>query len=213
MKALLLVDIQNDFVPGGSLAVPEGDKVIPVANALQPYFDHVIATQDWHPANHGSFAANHPGKKPGDIIDLNGLVQILWPVHCVQNSWGAEFVPGLDTGRFEKIIHKGTDPGIDSYSALFDNGHRKTTGLDDYLKQAGIDELYIMGLATDYCVKFTVIDALKLGYLIFVIEDGCRGINLKPGDVDRAFEEMKKRGAAVIRSEFIMIEDRRQNKR
>jgi nicotinamidase/pyrazinamidase len=213
MKALILVDIQNDFVPGGALAVPEGDRVIPVANALQPFFEHVIATQDWHPANHGSFAANHPGKKPGEIIDLNGLEQILWPVHCVQNTQGAEFVPGLNTFRFEKIIQKGTDPGIDSYSGLYDNGHRKATGLDNYLKQAEIDELFIMGLATDYCVKFTVLDALNLGYRIAVIEDGCRGINLKPDDVDRAFEEMKKRGAAVIQSEFIMTENRRQNKR
>jgi nicotinamidase/pyrazinamidase len=129
MKALLIVDIQNDFLPGGALAVPGGDEVIPVANRLHAQFELVVATQDWHPANHGSFAANHPCRRPGEIIDLNGLSQILWPVHCVQNTPGAAFAPGLDTSRFAALFQKGTDPGIDSYSAFFDNGHRKATGL------------------------------------------------------------------------------------
>src|SRR5512147_2717328 len=129
MKALILVDIQNDFLPGGALAVPDGDKVIPVVNRLQAVFPMVVATQDWHPANHGSFAANHPGKKPGDVIDLAGLPQALWPRHCIENTSGADFVPGLHTGRFAKTFRKGTDARIDSYSGFFDNGHRHSTGL------------------------------------------------------------------------------------
>src|SRR5205809_7131957 len=140
MNALILVDLQNGFLPGGALAVPEGDRVLPIANALarSTAFDLVVATQDWHPANHGSFAANHPGKKPGDVIDLHGLRQILWPVHCVQNSRGAEFAAALDRSRIAKVIQKGTDPAIDSYSGFFDNGHRKATGLGDYFKQEGV---------------------------------------------------------------------------
>src|SRR5216117_2401111 len=182
MKALLLVDIQNDFLPGGALAVPDGDKVIPVANKLQPAFPQVVATQDWHPANHGSFAANQPGKKPGDVIELNGLSQILWPVHCVQNTPGAAFVAELDLKPVAKVFQKGTDPGIDSYSGFFDNGHRKATGLEDFLKERGIEQIYVLGLATDYCVKFTALDARQLGFDVWLVEDGCRGVELKPGD-------------------------------
>jgi nicotinamidase/pyrazinamidase len=167
MRALVLVDIQNDFVPGGALPVPEGDKVVPIANRVQPLFDLVVATQDWHPQNHGSFAANHPGKHPGEVIDLNGLPQILWPVHCVQGTPGAEFVPGLEMRQVASIIHKGTDPEIDSYSGFFDNGHRKATGLEAYLKSQGVDDVYVMGLATDYCVKFTVLDAVQQGFRTF----------------------------------------------
>ena len=200
MNALLLVDIQNDFLPGGALGVPEGDQVIPVANRLQPRFELVVATQDWHPANHGSFAANHPGTQPGDIIDLNGLRQILWPVHCVQNTPGAAFAPGLDTRRFAQGFQKGTDPGTDSYSALFDNGHRKATGLGDFLKARGVTDLFIAGLATDYCVKFTSLDAVALGFRTHVVADACRGVNLKPGDVPAAITEMKRAGVQVTDS-------------
>src|SRR5688500_5437345 len=164
MKALILVDLQNDFLSGGAPAVPDGDVVIPIANELQQKFPLVVATQDWHPANHGSFAANHPGKKPGDIIELNGLPQILWPVHCVQGTRGAEFVAGLDGSRVARVFHKGTDAGIDSYSGFFDNGHRKATGLGDYLKERGVTDVYVMGLATDYCVKFTALDARQLEF-------------------------------------------------
>lgn len=200
MNALLLVDIQNDFLPGGALGVPQGDQVIPVANRLEPQFELVVATQDWHPANHGSFAANHPGKQPGDIIDLNGLRQILWPVHCVQNTPGAAFAPGLDTRRFARVFQKGTNPGIDSYSALFDNGHRKATGLGDFLKARGVTDLFIAGLATDYCVKFTSLDAVPLGFRTHVIADACRGVNLQPGDVAAAIAEMKQAGVQVADS-------------
>ena len=200
MKALLVVDIQNDFLPGGALAVAEGDKVIPVANRLQTQFDLVVATQDWHPPDHGSFAANHPGKRPGDIIELNGLQQILWPVHCVQDTPGAAFAPGFNTHRVAQVFRKGTDPRIDSYSALFDNGHRKPTGLGDFLKARGVTDLFLAGLATDYCVKYTALDAVALGLRIHVIADACRGVNLKPGDVDRAIAEIQAAGAGITDS-------------
>jgi len=200
MKALILVDIQNDFVPGGALPVPEGDRIIPLVNALQSKFDLVIATQDWHPRNHGSFTANHPNKKPGDQINLNGLPQILWPVHCVQNAPGAALVPALDTRRISRIFQKGTDPGIDSYSALFDNGHLKATGLGEFLKQRGVTDVFLAGLATDYCVKFTALDAIQLGFKTHVIEDACRGVNLKPDDVAMAIEEMKAAGVQITNS-------------
>src|SRR3712207_3802084 len=190
MNALILVDLQNDFVPGGALPVPEGDAVVPIANRLtrEGKFDLVVATQDWHPPDHGSFAANHPGRKPGEVIDLHGLKQILWPVHCVQGSAGAAFLPGLDMARVEEVFRKGTDPSIDSYSGFFDNGHRKATGLGQYLKSKGVTDVYVLGLATDYCVKFTTLDAVQLGFHTHLIEDACRGVELNPGDVDAAVE-------------------------
>lgn len=200
MTALILVDIQKDFVPGGALPVPEGDAIVPLVHRLQAHFDLIVATQDWHPPDHGSFAVNHPGRKPGEIADLHGLQQILWPVHCVQNTAGASFVAGLDVGQVDKIFVKGTDPQIDSYSGFFDNGHRKETGLGDYLKEKGVSDVYVVGLATDYCVKYTALDALKLGFKTFLIEDACRGVNLKPGDVARAVDEMKRAGVSLVRS-------------
>lgn len=198
MNALILVDIQNDFVPGGTLAVPQGDQIVPIINRLQPCFDLVTATQDWHPANHGSFAANHPGRKPGEVIELDGLPQILWPVHCVQRTGGAEFVPGLDRKSWDRVFVKGTDAKIDSYSGFFDNGHRQATGLSDYLREKGVTDVYVAGLATDYCVKFTALDALKIGFKTHLIEDACRGVNLQAGDVQRAIDEMHAAGAAII---------------
>lgn len=199
-KALILVDLQNDFCPGGALAVPGGDQVIDVANRMQKHFDLVIATQDWHPANHGSFAANHEGKQPGEIIDLHGIQQILWPTHCVQNSRGAELVEELDTSKIAKIFVKGTDPSIDSYSGFYDNEHRKSTGLGEYLRERAIEDLYIMGLATDYCVKFTVEDAIEEGFTVFLIENGCRAVELAPGDGDAAIAAMRQAGVAVLQS-------------
>src|SRR6266699_22302 len=169
MRALILVDIQNDFLPGGALAVPAGDAVIPVANKLQSVFPLVVATQDWHPANHGSFAASHPGKKVFEQIELNGLPQTLWPVHCVQNTKGAELAGALNRDRIAKTFQKGTDAGIDSYSGLFDNGHRKSTGLGEWLKQKNVTEVFVCGLATDYCVKFTALDAVQFGFKTFLI--------------------------------------------
>jgi nicotinamidase/pyrazinamidase len=203
VKALVLVDLQNDFVPGGALGVPEGDQVVPVANRVQSAFDLVVATQDWHPANHGSFAANHPGRKPGEIIELEGLEQILWPVHCVENTKGAEFLPSLDLSRVAEVFRKGVDPNIDSYSAFFDNAHRRATGLGQYLKQKGVGTIYILGLATDYCVRFTSLDARQLGFDTYVIEDGCRGVELNPGDVEQALGQMREAGVHVIQSDAV----------
>ena len=197
MDALLMVDIQNDFIPGGALAVKKGDEIVPLVNKIQNRFDLIVATKDWHPAGHGSFASSHPGRKVGDIIELNGLSQILWPDHCIQNSPGAEFHPHLDTTHIEKVIFKGTDPGIDSYSGFYDNGHRKATGLKHYLDEKGVTRLYVCGLATDYCVKFTVLDALAEGFETCLIEDACRGVELNDGDVARALEEMRAAGCRI----------------
>ncbi len=204
MKALLLIDLQIDFCPGGALEVQEGDQVIPIANALMEKFDLVVATQDWHPANHGSFAANHPWRKPGQVIDLHGLQQVLWPIHCVQGSFGANFHPTLNQAGITKVFVKGTDPTIDSYSGFFDNGHRKATGLGDYLKEQGVTAVFVMGLATDYCVKFTALDALELGFATSLIEDASRGVNLKDGDVDQAVREMKEKGVSIIQSDELL---------
>jgi nicotinamidase/pyrazinamidase len=200
MKALILVDIQNDFLPGGALAVPDGDAVIPVANKLQAVFPLVVATQDWHPANHGSFAASHPGKKVFEQIELNGLPQTLWPVHCVQNTKGADLANALDRNRIAKIFPKGTDAGIDSYSGFFDNGHRKSTGLGEWLKVQGVTEVFVCGLATDYCVKFTALDAVGMGFKTHFIEDASRGVNLRPDDVKNAIDEMKRARIAIVQS-------------
>jgi len=203
MKALIVVDIQNDFCPNGALEVKDGDQVIPVANKLMNEFELVVATQDWHPANHKSFAANHPWRKPGQVIDLHGMEQILWPIHSVQQSFGAEFAPGLRTDKFDRVFTKGTDIEIDSYSGFFDNGHQKATGLGDYLKDKGVDTVYIVGLAADVCVKFTVLDALRLDFETYLVEDGTRGVNLEPNDTKKAFQEMKEAGAKFVHSDAI----------
>jgi nicotinamidase/pyrazinamidase len=196
--ALLLVDLQNDFCQGGKLAVPDGDAVIALANKLQSHFDLVIATKDWHPANHTSFASNHPGKKIGDVVMTNGIEQILWPDHCVQNTKGSELHPELDTAKIKHIFHKGTDPLIDSYSTFFDNKHLRATGLSDYLNREGVTDLYIMGLATDYCVKYSCLDAVQFNFTVHLIENGCRGVELKPGDVASAMQEILDAGVKVV---------------
>jgi len=204
MKALILVDIQNDFLPGGALAVPEGDKIIPVVNRLLAAFPLVVATQDWHPANHGSFAANHPGKQPYEQIDLNGLPQTLWPVHCVQETPGAELAKGLDRERLAKVFPKGTDAGIDSYSGLFDNGRRQSTGLGEWLQAQGVTEVFVCGLATDYCVKFTALDAAQMGFTTSFIADASRGVNLRPNDVAVAIAAMNRAEIATVQSQEIL---------
>ena len=200
MKALILVDIQNDFCPGGALAVPDGDAVVAVANRMQPLFPLVVATQDAHPPAHRSFAANHPGRSTYELIDLEGLPQVLWPVHCVAGSEGGAFHRELDTSAIAAVFPKGTDPHIDSYSGFFDNGHRKATGLGDYLRARDVDEVYVLGLATDYCVKATALDAVKLGFRTTVVEDGCRGVELKPGDVEAAKAELRAAGVSLCQS-------------
>ncbi len=200
MDALILVDLQNDFMPGGALAVPEGDEVVSVANRLIPRFPLVVATADWHPADHASFASNQPGHKIGDVIELDGLCQILWPDHCVQGTKGAELHPDLDRGGIQHVVQKGTNPLIDSYSGFFDNGHKQATGLGEYLKDHGVDRVVILGLATDYCVKFTALDALQLGFETILIEDGCRAVNLKRDDGAKALEELRAKGAKILSS-------------
>jgi nicotinamidase/pyrazinamidase len=198
MNALIIVDVQNDFCPDGALPVPQGDSIVEVINRIQPGFDLVVATQDWHPADHGSFAANHPGRRPGEQVDLAGLPQILWPVHCVQGTPGAELHPGLDRSRIARVFPKGTDPSVDSYSGFFDNGRRSSTGLGEYLNQQGVTDVYVCGLATDYCVKATALDAVGLGFKTFLIEDACRGVELQAGDVQRAIEEMRGQGVVLL---------------
>ncbi|MBI5766483.1 MAG: bifunctional nicotinamidase/pyrazinamidase [Verrucomicrobia bacterium] len=203
MKALILVDLQNDFLPTGALPVPRGDEVIVVANRVMPRFPLIVATQDWHPANHGSFAANHPGRKPGELAELGGLPQVMWPVHCVAHTNGAEFAPGLDTRHLAEVVPKGTDPAMDSYSGFFDNGHRKATGLGDYLRAHSVTDVYMLGLATDYCVKATALDARQLGFATHLVLDGCRGVELAPGDIDRAVAEMRAAGVRVLGSDEV----------
>lgn len=200
MKALLVVDVQNDFLPGGALPVPEGDEVIPVANRLMPKFPLVVATRDWHPANHGSFAVAHPGKSPGDVVELDGLQQVLWPVHCVESTPGAQFPDSLETRYIRHVISKGTDPRVDSYSGFFDNARRRATGLVAYLKQNGVRQVFVLGLALDYCVRATALDAADLGYETHLVEDGTRAVNLQPTDGAKAVMEMREAGVRMVRS-------------
>jgi nicotinamidase/pyrazinamidase len=203
MKALVLVDLQNDFCSGGNLAVPGGEQVVPIANGLMQRFDLVVATRDWHPANHGSFATSHNGKEIGDFIQLDGVKQILWPSHCAQGSVGAEFHRDLAADEIDKVFFKGTDPEVDSYSGFFDNRHRNPTGLNSYLKEKDATAIYVAGLATDYCVKFTVLDALDLGFEVTVVTDGCRAVNVQPGDGDRAIADMVAKGARATTADEI----------
>lgn len=194
MNALILVDLQNDFTPTGALPVPEGDAIVPLINQLQPRFDLVVATQDWHPADHQSFAIQHEGRHPGELIELHGLPQVLWPVHCVQESAGANFIASLDQTRIAKVFRKGQDPRIDSYSGFFDNDHRSSTGMGEYLRTQGVKEVYVVGLATDYCVRFTAADAAQLGFATTVIVDATRGVNLQAGDAEQALTDLRAQG-------------------
>lgn len=202
--ALIIVDVQNDFLPGGALAVEDGDQVIPIINELQNEFQFIVATQDFHPANHGSFATNHPGKKIGEFVTLGGLSQILWPEHCVQGTFGSEFHKDLNQDNWKAIFQKGTNPDVDSYSGFFDNARKESTGLADYLKQEGIKKVYITGLALDYCVKFTALDAHSLGFETYLIVDASRAVNIDPMDGDFAIEEMAKIGIKIISSREIL---------
>ncbi|MBL3521482.1 bifunctional nicotinamidase/pyrazinamidase [Serratia plymuthica] len=205
--ALLLIDLQNDFCPGGALAVTDGDATVIAANqaiaACVARGEPVVACQDWHPANHRSFAVNS-GTEVNTQGELAGLPQVWWPVHCVQESHGAQLHPQLHREAITEVFRKGQNPDIDSYSAFFDNGHRAQTALDGWLRAQGVTHLAIMGLATDYCVKFSVLDALELGYVTSVITDGCRGVDLQPGDSPKAFQTMELAGAQLVTlSQFI----------
>lgn len=202
MNALLLIDIQTDFLPGGRLAVPAGDAIIPVVNALQPRFELVVASQDWHPAGHQSFASSHAGRAEFDQIELHGLPQTLWPDHCVQGHPGAELAPALATNQLEAIFRKGTNVTIDSYSAFFDNGHRKSTALADYLRGRGVTTLYLAGLAADYCVYYSALDALAAGFQTLVIEDATRAISAKGWAAARA--DLVAKGARLVGSAEVL---------
>ncbi|MEB2786848.1 bifunctional nicotinamidase/pyrazinamidase [Algoriphagus persicinus] len=203
-SALLIIDVQNDFLPGGALAVTNGDEVVPVINSLQEKFNFIVATQDFHPADHGSFAANHDGKSPGEVIELSGLSQILWPIHCVQGSEGIEFHEELNPIRWKAIFQKGKNPEVDSYSGFFDNARREDTGLGDFLQNEGIMNVFVTGLAQDYCVKFTALDAVSLGFKTYLITDATRAVNLAPEDGDRALEELRNAGVILIESTAIL---------
>ncbi len=198
--ALIITDLQNDFLAGGALPVPGGEAVVPIANSLMDRFDLVVATLDWHPLNHCSFAPNHPGRKVGDVVEVGGIAQTLWPVHCVRDTFGARLVDGLDAGRIDRFFRKGTDPDVDSYSAVIDNARRGSTGLVEYLKEKGVTDAYICGLATDYCIKHTSIDLAQAGFRTHVIIDACRGVELKAGNVARAIDQMKQAGVGIMRS-------------
>jgi nicotinamidase/pyrazinamidase len=202
MNALLIVDVQNDFCPGGALEVPNGDEVVPVINNLTEKFDNIIQTQDWHPKGHYSFASSYEGKQPFETTDLQYGEQVLWPDHCVQNTNGADFHPDLKTRPTQMIVRKGFRKHIDSYSAFYENDHKTKTGLTGYLKDRNIDTLYVGGLATDFCVKWSVIDGCREGFNVFVIEDAIKGIDID-GSVDQALKEMVDAGAKFIKSNEI----------
>ncbi|PKD21455.1 isochorismatase [Salegentibacter salinarum] len=201
MKTLIIIDPQNDFMPGGSLAVPNGDEIIPAINKLQEKFDLVIASQDWHPNGHASFASSHKGKKEFETIDLNGIEQVMWPQHCVENTAGAEFHSDLKTSKIEAIFRKGTNPEIDSYSAFYDNQHLKSTGLSGYLKEKKAEDLYFCGLAAEICVHFTAKDAIKEGFKATIIEDATRALNKEA--FKKAKDELKEMGGKIITSKAI----------
>ena len=200
-RALLVVDVQNDFCPGGSLAVQSGDEVVAVINRIMPLFSRIIGTQDWHPPDHVSFASSHPGRKPLDVVDAGGIEQVLWPDHCVRSSAGAELHPGLDTGRIGLLLRKGMRRELDSYSAFFENDHRTDTGLRHYLRGMGIRELFVCGLATDYCVRASAVDAARLGLEVSLVADACRGVDFPRGSVEAALAEMRNAGVRVVTSD------------
>ena len=204
MRALILVDLQNDFLPGGRLAVADGDAVVPLANQLMDAVDVVVATQDWHPAGHESFASAHPGRDPGDRIDLHGIDQVLWPDHCVQWTGGAALAPGLHTARVERVFAKGTDPTIDSYSGFWDNGRRKRTELGPWLAARGVTEVVLCGLALDYCVMFTALDAVDAGLRVTLARDATRAVELQAGDGAAALARMAAAGVTLRDSAHLL---------
>lgn len=205
-KALIVVDVQNDFCEGGALEVRDGSKIIPVINKLikSGYFNRIVVTQDWHPRNHKSFASNHKNKKVYDVIKFGGIKQVLWPDHCIQRTKGARFHQDLRLGGDYKIFKKGKNPNVDSYSGFYDNDHKSSTGLAEYLNKSGITVVSVTGLATDYCVKFTALDSVKDGFNTFVIKDAIKGVNVNNEDSKLALLEMKNNGVKIITSNRIL---------
>ncbi len=199
-NALIIIDVQNDFCPGGALAVNEGDQVVPVINRIAEQFQKVVATQDWHPRNHVSFASAHPGKKEYETITLNGLEQDLWPDHCVQGTEGAELHPQLRIDAVDLMIRKGAEKSLDSYSAFLENDKKTITGLHGYLQALEITNLFFTGLATDYCVFFSAMDAVDFGFEVYVVEDACRGIDVPENNIENSLNTMRDKGIAVIQS-------------
>ena len=203
MKALLIVDLQNDFCPGGALAVPQGDTIVPTVNELVDAFDIVIQTQDWHPSGHHSFASSHDGKNPYDTVELDYGTQVLWPDHCVQGSNGADFHPELNTHKSEVIIRKGFRKEIDSYSTFYENDNQTPTGLTGYLRDRGITDLYTVGLAADVCVKWSILDGIDEGFTMYIVEDAVKGIDLD-GSLKQAWQEMNEKGVITINSDTLL---------
>ena len=202
MHTLIILDVQNDFMPGGSLAVPQGDLIVPVINQLLPKFDLIVATQDWHPQNHKSFASNHPGKKAFETLILNGIEQVLWPDHCIQGTFGADFHPKLEANPIEAIFRKGIDPEIDTYSGFYDNGHQRNTGLAGYLREKGATELYFCGLCADICVYYSIKDALQEGFISFLIENATQPLNTE--HFKQIKTELVQQGVALLNSNEII---------
>lgn len=196
MQALIVIDVQNDFCPGGALAVPQGDEIVSGINDLVPEFDAVVLTQDWHPAGHSSFASSHEGRAPYEVTEMPYGPQVLWPDHCIQSTPGAAFHAELRQGRADLIIRKGYNPAIDSYSAFFENDHSTPTGLEGYLRTRGIDRLVMVGLALDFCVNFSAVDATRLGFDVEVRQDLCRAIDLD-GSLAVALAGMQEAGVAL----------------
>ncbi|HJT34368.1 MAG TPA: bifunctional nicotinamidase/pyrazinamidase [Pirellulales bacterium] len=202
MNALIVVDVQNDFLPGGALPVTDGQAIVALINALQPCFDMVVATQDWHPPDHVSFAESYPGTHVGEEIEIDGRRQILWPVHCIAGSPGAALAGGLETARIERMFRKGVDRQLDSYSGFYDDG-RVSTGLGDYLRQRRATELYLCGLALEYCVRATALDAQDQGFKTHIIVDATRALEAAPGDMARAIESLQAAGVELLMSDEV----------
>lgn len=199
-KTLIITDVQRDFMPGGALGISGANWIVPIINQINPQFERVVAVRDWHPPGHISFASTH-GKRVGETVPVKNGEQILWPDHCVQGTRGAELADELNTDRIETTFNKGTDLEVDSYSAFFDHERHRSTGLVDFLKKENLHDLYFAGVATDYCILHSVLDALELGFKVTVILDACRAINRRLGDEKRAIEAMKKKGAKIVNSE------------
>lgn len=205
-KALLIVDVQNDFCEGGALEVKNANKIISIINKLikSDYFDFIVATKDWHPRNHKSFASNHKNKNIYDVIKLNGIPQVLWSNHCIQRTKGSRFHKDLEIDRKFKVITKGKNPEVDSYSGFYDNDHKSSTGLTHYLTKQKITEVYVVGLATDYCVKFTALDSVKEGFKTYLFKDAVKGVNINKEDSKKAIDEMREAGVKIITSKKVL---------